>query len=219
MGTAEGFVLAGGQSSRMGSDKALAIFAGQPLVATALATLHAAGLPARIAGSRSSLATFAGQIPDTFLSAGPLAGVHAALTASCADFCVFLPVDMPLMPPSLIQHLLHRAQLTNAPVTAARLNGRIEPFPVVLSRQIAPYIAERLQNGNSSCHSAWREVPALLSAQQDAVSVENLVSSGQVQLPTKLPPLWCFLSANSPSDLAWMNRLWARIQRPHSEIA
>ncbi len=37
---ASGFVLAGGQSSRMGRDKALLTFAGQPLIAHALAILR-----------------------------------------------------------------------------------------------------------------------------------------------------------------------------------
>jgi len=217
--TAEGFVLAGGRSSRMGTDKALALFAGKPLIATALATLRDAGLQARIAGSRSPLDAYGEPIPDTFTSAGPLAGIHAALTASASDLCVFLPVDMPLMPPALLRCLLQRARLTGAPVTVARLNGRVEPFPVVLSRQTAPYIVERLKSEHASCHAAWREIPALLGEQPDAVSIEHLVSSGHLPLSTGIPPIWCFLSANTPSDLAWMSRLWDRIQRLPGEIA
>src|SRR5712675_253877 len=80
-----GFVLAGGQSSRMGTDKALALFHGIPLIQVALETLQAVGIQARIAGSRSNLASFAEEISDTFPNSGPLGGVHAALSASNAE--------------------------------------------------------------------------------------------------------------------------------------
>ena len=64
--SAAGFILAGGRSSRMGTDKTLALIAGKPLIQIALETLAAAGLATRIAGSRSSLAAYAEEIPDTF---------------------------------------------------------------------------------------------------------------------------------------------------------
>jgi len=51
-----GFVLAGGLSSRMGTDKALVEFDGQPMICRAIEILRAAGLPVSIAGARSSLA-------------------------------------------------------------------------------------------------------------------------------------------------------------------
>lgn len=49
---AVGFVLAGGKSSRMGTDKALLEFRGEPLIARAIGILKAVGLPVCIAGAR-----------------------------------------------------------------------------------------------------------------------------------------------------------------------
>ena len=92
----------GGESSRMGADKALIRLAGQPLVARALGILREAGLTASIAGARSSLADFAPVIQELDPDLGPLAESAAALASTSARHAVFLPVDLPLLPASLV---------------------------------------------------------------------------------------------------------------------
>ena len=205
--SAAGFVLAGGYSSRMGTDKALALFGGIPLIQNALDILAEAKIPARIAGSRSDLSDYAEEIPDTFSESGPLGGVHAALSASNAEWNLFLPVDMPLMPASLLVCLLQRAILTGAPVTAVRLNGRIEPFPVVLQSSTLPHIADRLQSGDASCYRAWQRIPGELHSSFDAIPVEYLIQCGQCRHPGGLPPMLWIQSANTQAELASLCRI------------
>ncbi|WP_263354448.1 molybdenum cofactor guanylyltransferase [Acidicapsa acidisoli] len=207
---AEGFILAGGHSSRMGSDKALVLFGGIPLVRVALNTFAEAGLSARIAGSRSALGAFAEEVPDAFPESGPMGGIHAGLRVSRAEWNLFLPVDLPLMPSSLLACMMRRALLTGAPVTVARLSGRMEPFPVVLHTDILPHIARRLEEGSSACHKAWRTIPEELGRFLDAVSVESLIQCGHCRHPLGLPPVLWFQSTNSPSELAQLNRIFAK---------
>jgi len=209
--SATGFVLAGGRSSRLGTDKALAHLAGQPLIRIALEILAAAGLPSQIAGSRSNLAAFAPEIPDTFPDSGPLGGIHAALSVSTAELNLFLPVDLPLMPASLLTCLLQRAALTGQPVTATRLNGRLEPFPVLLHRSILPQIGVLLATGETACHRAWQTIPHAFGAQLDAIPVESLVQCGQCAHPAHLPPILWYQSANTPADLERLNRIYAKL--------
>jgi molybdopterin-guanine dinucleotide biosynthesis protein A len=207
---AAGFVLAGGRSSRMGSDKALQDFGGRLLIAHALGLMDEAGVAGAIAGSRSPLGSFAAEIPDTYLDAGPLGGIHAALTATQADLNLFLPVDMPLMPPSLLRCLLLRATVTGAPVTASRLNGRLEPFPVVLHRSVLPLIARTLDGGAArfpSCRAVWEAIPEQLGSLLDAPPVDALMQCGQVAHRLGLPPVFWFQNANTPAELARVNLL------------
>lgn len=208
-----GFVLAGGRSSRMGRDKALVEFQGRPLLEIALGILRAAGLPARIAGRRTSLSelnpAIPDQIPDLISESGPLGGIHAALSASSARWNLFLPVDMPLIPLSLLRCLLDRAELTAAPVTAVRLNGRLEPLPVVLDRKILPHLASLLTGGQRACRIAWQSIPESLGAALDAPAVETLRALGYCGDSRGLPPVHWFQSANSPADLALLHRLTA----------
>ena len=208
---AAGFVLAGGRSSRMGSDKALSLFAGRPLVAIAVDTLAAAGLSAQIAGSRSPLSVYAPEIADTWKTgsgaAGPLAGVHAALSVSHADWNVFLAVDSPLLPASLLRCLLERAILTDSPVSVALLNGRLQPFPVVLRRSSLRVVEALLERGEYACHAAWRSICSQQNEPIQSVAVENLIQCASLSHPLRLPPASWFQSANTPSELRWLNQL------------
>ncbi len=111
---AVGFVLAGGRSSRMGADKALVELCGEPLVVHALRILHHAGLSVSIVGGRSSLDAFAPVVADIEPDRGPLTGVTSALAELSSRIAVFIPIDMPLLPPSLVTLLLHHAVKTGA---------------------------------------------------------------------------------------------------------
>jgi molybdopterin-guanine dinucleotide biosynthesis protein A len=208
---AAGFILAGGQSSRMGSDKALVPLQGRPLLAIALDALRA-GIPAAIAGAQSDLSVYAPVIEDKHPGLGPLSGIHAALSASSAAWNLFLPVDMPLMPPSLLRLLLDRAILTGSPITATQLNGRLLPFPAVLHRSVLPHIAHCIATRQLACRPAWQSMPPLPgarpdSARLDAPSVELLRTLGSCSHPLGLPPYTWFFNANTPAELARIDNL------------
>lgn len=198
---AEGFVLAGGRSSRMGRDKALVEFAGAPLIARAIHTLELAGLPASIAGARSDLSRFASVIPDTFANLGPLAGVHAALAAGNAGFAVLIPVDMPLLPAPLLRCLLDRATRTRAAVTCLRCNGFLHPFPAILHRSLLSPLTRELQSGTETgCMKMWRKLAAPTATDMDAPAIESLLQTGQLSASPLPPTLW-LQSANTPQEL------------------
>jgi molybdopterin-guanine dinucleotide biosynthesis protein A len=92
-----GVVLAGGESRRMGRDKALVEVAGEPLWKRQAAVLRGAG------ASRVVLVRRAEQAPidypdcrfDSFRDCGPLAGIHAALEIGDDSHVAILAVDMP----------------------------------------------------------------------------------------------------------------------------
>ncbi len=198
---AAGFVLAGGQSTRMGRDKALLLFDGQPLIARALATLREAGLPAAIAGARSNLAEFAPLIEDAHPGLGPLSGICAALAATPARRAVFVPVDLPLLPASLLCFLLHHAQITGHALTVPSINGFAQTFPAVLDRAVLPALQAELAAGHLGCFAAFRTASAALDQPVSEVAVELLVQAGHVGHPAGLPAAHWFLNVNTPKDL------------------
>ncbi len=76
-------ILAGGQSRRMGRDKALVSWHGQPLLAHMVATARAAGAAeVVISGDPAKYAAFGPCVPDQWLGCGPLGGIASILRAS-----------------------------------------------------------------------------------------------------------------------------------------
>jgi molybdopterin-guanine dinucleotide biosynthesis protein A len=198
---AAGFVLAGGRSSRMGEDKALVRLGGQPLVVHALALLRGAGLTASLAGGSSTLAAFAPLVQDSYPGQGPLAGICAALASTSARLNVFLPIDLPLLPVSVIAFLVEHARRTGRPVTVPSVNGFDQTFPAVLDRIVLPELEGELRAGRLGCFSAFQSVSANLGSAMSVVPVEALVQSGQVAHPAGLPATRWFLNVNAPEGL------------------
>jgi molybdenum cofactor guanylyltransferase len=98
-----GFVLAGGKSSRMGVDKAAQKFCGRPLIELAVEKLSSFCAEVGIAGNRSDLAHVAPVVTETRVDTGPGAGVEAGLRFARYDWCLFVPVDVPLLPVWLLR--------------------------------------------------------------------------------------------------------------------
>ena len=200
---AAGFVLAGGQSSRMGHDKALVPFAGQPLIVHALGILRAAGLQVSIAGARSGLASFAPVVEDLASQAGlgPLAGICSALASSTVSRSVFIPVDLPLLPSSLIAYLLHHATITGAIITVPSINGFAQTFPAVIHRSALPILQSQLESGDRGCFSAFKMTEASLNQRVAVLPIEALIQSCQISHPEGIPAALWFLNVNSKHDL------------------
>ena len=106
MDSFEGFILAGGSSSRMGTDKSKLVLDGQTFVERIKNALSAIASNVRIVGPRensagSPLAT----VPDVFEAWGALGGVHAALSACGADWAAVVACDLPFVSGDLFARL------------------------------------------------------------------------------------------------------------------
>ena len=196
-----GFVLAGGESRRMGRDKALIEFAGEPLVVRALKILREAGLDARIAGGRGDLEQFAPVVADAEPGRGPLGGICAALAASGEQRAVFMPVDLPPLPASLVTLMVRRAQIARTAVTVPSVSGFAQTFPAVIDRAALPGLQDGLKQGSGGCYAAFESAAAGLMQRVAVVPAEYLAQAGQVTHPDGLPPAQWFLNVNSPAEL------------------
>jgi len=105
MGNTIGAILAGGKGTRMGTDKALVSFRGEPMIAHVAAGLRRAGLEILVVGRETAKYR---SVPDADVpGSGPLVGLLTALRSSNGD--VFLAaVDQPLIRPETVNRLLEQ---------------------------------------------------------------------------------------------------------------
>jgi molybdenum cofactor guanylyltransferase len=141
------FILAGGRSTRMGTDKAFVTFEGRTLLARALAVSRSVTSDVRIVGDPAKFAPFANVVEDIVPGCGPLAGIHAALRSSTAEFNLMLAVDMPFVSPALLHFLISRAEDSATIVTVPRSAHGWQPLCAVYRRRFADAAEKALHAG------------------------------------------------------------------------
>lgn len=155
-----GFLLAGGQSSRMGEDKAFLNFLGQTLLDRALSRLSAVCQSVTIIGDPAKFAKSASTnrvVPDIFPGCGPLAAIHAALVHSSSELNLILAVDMPFVASDLLAFLLAIAEQTDAIVTVPRA-GRLQPLCAVYRREFSAVAEKALRQGTHRIDATFSDI-------------------------------------------------------------
>lgn len=188
-----GLVLAGGQSRRMGRDKALLPLGGRPMIAHVLERLAPQVGPMAINANGDSarfadfgLPVLADDLPDT----GPLGGVLAGLLWAEAleprpDALLTVPVDSPFIPQDLVARLA-TAEAHEGGIVIAASGDRDHPvvglWPTGLSSRLAEWRRGARSHG----------VRAFLAACGFTV----------VKFPLRTGDPDPFLNVNTPEELA-----------------
>jgi len=145
-----GFVLAGGQSRRMGTDKTSIEWQGRPLLQHALDLLSSVAARVAIVGSAEKFAAFGSVVEDQFVGRGPLAGIHAALRSPTASqFNLIVAVDMPLLSQDFLRFLLDQAAASHAVATVPRTSAGWQPLCAVYRREFADFAEAALRLGRN----------------------------------------------------------------------
>jgi molybdenum cofactor guanylyltransferase len=142
------FILVGGKSTRMGTDKAFVILDGHTLLSRALDLARSVTSEVRIVGDPARFAAFAPTVKDVFPNCGPLGGIHAALRSSQTELNLILAVDVPFVSPELLQYLIGRARNHVATVTVPQADQRYQPLCAVYRRAFAEHAQVALEEGH-----------------------------------------------------------------------
>ena len=204
-----GFVLAGGKSARMGQDKALLEFRGQPMVEIAVEKLRSFCAEVSIAGNREDLSRFAHVIEETRMDVGPAAGIEAGLKACGQAWALFVPVDVPVVPAGLLRVWAEDAIEADAKGPSGSYllaEGRPQPAFCVLSKGTLPAWRDGLDQGE-------RRLEMLLGrARAPGRYAAGAVEAGSyAPRATSLQMKYWFSNVNTPQELAEAE-VWAEVE-------
>ncbi len=159
-----GAVLAGGESRRMGRDKAMLCLNGEPLwLHQKRVLLESGAQPVTVVRKRGQPSFDANEqfLYDTVDGAGPLAGLHAALSACQTHLLAVLAVDMPKIDAAWFCWLLSFCRPGMGAVV--RSPAGFEPLAAIYPREALATVTSRLRSNDRSLQHL---VIALVEAHQ-----------------------------------------------------
>lgn len=178
-------ILCGGQSRRMGQDKALLTLDGMTLLQHATTLASAVLGPEHIACRLFISRNQPGFIQDQVPQAGPVGGISAALAHCTSRYALVLPVDMPLLTLDALRPLLQLGLQGQAGYY------RDFPLPVLLrcDADLKRALHARLSDAtaNRSLHALWHQL-----------GYQQLVPSH----------MDCLLNCNDPPSFSLLQSIW-----------
>lgn len=179
-------ILAGGESTRMGRDKAWVQSNGKPLILLAVEKVRASGIKDILISGRAGGDYSALKCPVLFdlePGFGPLGGIERGLHECTSSLLLVLAVDLPRMSLAFLEKLrMSCDRLTGA---VPRQNERLEPLAAIYPKRCHAFAFQAIAR---SQHSVCDFASACL--RERAVRV----------LPVSKTDAGCFANWNSPGD-------------------
>lgn len=150
------FILAGGVSSRMGREKGLLEFGGEPLIVRTARLIEPLVTEVAVVGPPERYAILGlHTIGDRNVTEregqeavrAPLVGIATALTATRAPWNLILACDLPYLTAEWLDWLLARAINSDRQIVVPRTSGGLEPLAAVYRMECAAPIVAALERG------------------------------------------------------------------------
>jgi len=185
-------ILAGGQSRRMGRDKALIAFEDRPIIAHVIDTLRELSDDVLVVSNRSAAYESFGIriVPDADPPSGPLGGISAGLAAAQHDLAIVVACDMPFLNTQLLRSLVDRA--VNVDAVVPLTGDQFEPLHAVYRRTCLAAIERHLAGGDRRVISFFDEVRVKAVPETDWRSLDPTGRS--------------IANLNTPDDLLQLHR-------------
>lgn len=182
-----GIILAGGKSTRMGTEKGLQKLYHEPLISYAIDALKNICTELVISSSTDAYNQFGYRVvPDEFPGIGPMGGIYSVLKQSKSKYNLVLSCDLPFVSELLLNYILLSGKGYMAAVPCEG-NRHYEPLCGFYDQSIVDRIKDFIQKSNYKLPDLFEEI-----------------SINKLSINSKLPFYHkdLFLNVNSKQDLA-----------------
>ena len=181
-----GGILAGGHSSRFGSNKALFSPDGETLIEKAAGLLRPLCRQVIISASHANAGAYTfldlNIVEDLHSDCGPLGGLEAMLNRCTSPWLLVLTCDMPYVNSEALQTMIGHARLSDAldkslPCAFAwqrESDGSISPFPLLIKRSVLPQLREQLRHEHFGVKAFLRTVDTYYIKTDSAQLLSNI---------------------------------------------
>jgi molybdopterin-guanine dinucleotide biosynthesis protein A len=178
-----GFILAGGKSNRMGTDKAFLLIQEEPLLKRMIRLISPFCKTIAISGQNSGYADFnIEMVPDLYPDCGPISGLISSLKHSSTDWNLLVGVDLPFINEELLQYMI--SQIGQYDCIIPMHDGGMEPLIGLYNRRILPVLEDMIKQGD------YKLMRLLSKLNTKTIDCNSLIE--------KFPRL--FLNINRPED-------------------
>jgi len=197
-----GVILAGGQSRRLGRDKASTSLAGRPLALWVAAALAPLVQDILLISNRPELHERLGLplVTDLIPGLGALGGLLTGLFYAPRPLVVLTACDAPFLQPELVRLLITTASSRRTQAAVASTERGLEPLPAAFHSRLFPRLEDHLKSGDYRLRS-------FLSRCRTRVLTPEEVSRAD-------PTGASFLNINTPADLRAAEKLAAALPCP-----
>lgn len=182
-----GVILAGGKSSRMGTDKGLMEFQGEKMISRTMKMFR--GLFREIIIVTNLPLDYLDQdariVTDIFPGKGPIGGIHTGLFFSSNEHAFFAACDMPFFNGEFIAYMLSR--IGNYDIVVPETEKGFQPLHAVYSRKCLNRINTLIQENRLKVTGFYKSFRTL------GISPEEIARFD--------PENRIFLNVNTPEDL------------------
>lgn len=157
----QGIILAGGKSTRFGTDKAMALVGGISMIQQAVHLLNELELEPCIITSASRDYSFLNCWieRDLVLDKGPLGGLYTACCLFKDSSLVVLTCDMPRLSSAAVRYLIASHQRKNQATVYTLKGSRWQPFPGVYEASLGNLIKKVMEKKQLSLQQLFEVIP------------------------------------------------------------
>jgi len=193
------FILSGGKSSRIGTNKALLQIEGKPLIQRLVELLDPIFSEVVISSNEPDLYNFTGKkiVQDIYSARGPLAGIHSILKFTNIKMNFIISCDLPLISTQLINYIVNYETMKDIILPVA--DGRIQQTCGLYSKNILNEVEKLLIESNQKNSKLKGSIYELM----DRVPTE-IVEVDKFDFYS--PDL--FLNINTPEDYNYLKSIF-----------